>query len=140
MSDLPPLPQPPDPTTIAQWTGQLRTLIALAGGLGLGGAWLGHITDQEISGDLTAIFTVGGLALWAGAAIWSWIAKLRAATAARTSAVASAVQSAQTGTPVVVTVTPPGQPNIATLISPAEVAAAPAVPVGTLPSAAPPSP
>lgn len=127
MSDpmLPPLPAPPDPVTVAQWTGQIRTVVALLGGIGLGGAWLQHITDAQISNDVTTVLTVLGLAAYAIAAFYSWKQKRDAATAARTEKVASAVASANAGVPVVVTVTPPGVPNIATPVSNAEASIAP---------------
>ena len=130
MSDpmLPPLPAPPDPVYVAQWTGQIRTIVALAGGIGIGGAWLQHITDAQISNDVTAMITVLGLVSYAVAAFYSWKQKRDAATAAHTEKVASAVASANAGMPVVVTVTPPGQPNIATAVSPLEAARAPKAP------------
>lgn len=68
---------------------------------------------------------------------FSWAQKVWQARAARTGAVAAAVESARQGTPVTVTVTPVGQPNIATKVSRVEQAAAPTVPAGAIPQPAP---
>lgn len=89
------LPPPPAPATVALWTGQIRTLIAIVSGIGLGGAGLQQITTDKISGYVTAIMTLVGLGGWAWAAVWSWLDKWKAAHAAHATAVASAVASAQ---------------------------------------------
>jgi hypothetical protein len=129
-------PPPPDPVKVAQWAGQLRTLIALLAGAGLlGGVWAG-VTAEQIANWLTAILTVAGLAGAAYAALTSWWAKIQD----RKMLVASAKASAQHGTAVVVTETPPGQENTARLISATEQAAAPSVPQGVPPQPAPPGP
>lgn len=88
------LPAPPSPTNIAVWTGQVRTVIAVLGGLGLGGAALQHVTDQQISNELTAGLTVFGFLAWAAAALWSRYSKWEAARADRASSVLSAVATA----------------------------------------------
>jgi len=123
---------PPDPVKANQWAGQIRALIALLVGAGIvGGAWTG-VTVEQITNWVT-------LAMWAAAAAGaaftsykSW----RAHAEERAVTVASSIASAQHGTPVVVTVTPEGQPNIVTTISPAEQAAAPSVP-NVIPQPAP---
>jgi hypothetical protein len=131
MSD--PLPQPPDPVKVAQWAGQIRTLIALLAGAGLiGGVWAG-VSAEQIANWLTAILTIVGLAGAAWVSVTSWWAK----THDRQVLVASTVASVQAGTPVVVTVTPAGQPNTTTRVSEAERADAPTVPLGTTPQPAP---
>lgn len=141
MSYIPPdPPPPPDPVVVAQWAGQIRTVIALVGGLGLGGAWLQHLTDAQISNDVTAILTMFGLASWALAGVWSWWQKRQAANAARTVAVASAVASAHktqdAGTPTPVTVAPAaaaGVAPVATMVSHAEAAMVPLPPPDVAP-------
>ncbi len=137
---LPPPPPPPDPVVVAQWAGQIRTVIALVGGLGLGGAWFQHLTDAQISNDVTAFLTVFGLASWAVAAGWSWWQKRQAANAARTVAVASAVASAHktaaTGTPTPVIVAPSvavGVAPVATMVSHAEASTVPLPPPDVTP-------
>jgi hypothetical protein len=120
---LPPLPPPPDPVKVEQWAGQIRTLVAVLSGAGLlGAAWAGVSTEQ-IANYLTAILTAAGLAGAAWSAFKSW----RQKSMQRSVAVASAVASANAGVPVIVTVTPPGQPNTAASVSSAEIAAAPKV-------------
>ena len=97
MSQFDPIPQPPappDPVVVAQWAGQIRGLIILLGGIGIGGAWLQKITDAQLTNDVTAVLTVAGVAAWAASSAWSWWQKRKAAKAARTAAVASAVASA----------------------------------------------
>ncbi len=137
MSDFPPLPQPPDPVKVAQWAGQARALVTLFGGVLAGvGIVLPAFTDTQLSGYITAGMTLVGLASYAAAAVHSW----RQKTADRAITVASAVASAESGTPVVVSVTPVGQPNIATRVSATEVASAPVVPSGVAPQPAPSAP
>ncbi len=129
-------PPPPDPVKVAQWAGQIRTLIALLAGAGLlGGVWAG-VTADQIANWLTAILTVVGLAGAVYAAMTSWWAKIQD----RKALVAAAKASAQHGEPVTVTVTPEGMPNVATKISATEQAAAPSVPQGIPPQPAPPGP
>jgi hypothetical protein len=126
-------PPQPDPVKVAQWAGQLRTLIALLAGAGLlGGVWAG-VTAEQIANWLTAILTVAGLA----GAVWAWLTSRWAKIQDRKMLVASAKASAQHGTAVVVTETPPGQENTARLISATEQAAAPSVPQGVPPQPAP---
>jgi hypothetical protein len=132
-------PTPPDPVKVEQWAGQVRTLIALLAGAGLvGGAWAG-VSAQQIANVLTAVLTLGGLAAGAWASFSSWRQKAAAEKAAREGAVAAAVASATLSAnagqaiPVTVTVTPPGQENVATKVSPAEVAVAQTVPADVQP-------
>jgi hypothetical protein len=130
------LPPPPDPVKVAQWAGQIRALIALLAGAGLiGGVWAG-VSAEQVTNALTALLTLAGVAGAAWASFTSW----RAKQADRKALVASAVASAQHGAAVVVTVTPPGEPNIATRISPAEQVAAPSVPINVAPQSAPATP
>lgn len=126
-------PTAPDPVAVAQWAGLARTLIAALAGAGiLGGAWAA-VSAEQIANLLTALLTVGGALVTTGVAFWSMWQKRQA----RRLEVASAVASAEIGTPVVVTVTPEGMPNVATRVSATEAAAAPSVPAGVTPSPAP---
>jgi hypothetical protein len=127
MSD--PLPQPPDPVKVAQWSGQIRTLIAVLAGVGFGGAALKGISSEQITGWVTAAMTLWGIGAWAWVSWKSWQAK----KADRKILVASTVASVKLNTPVAVTVTPEGQPNIATRISTTEQIAAPTVPADVPP-------
>jgi len=117
-------PSPPDPVKATQWAGQIRALIALLAGAGIvGGAWAG-VTIEQITNWVT-------LAMWAAAgagAVFTSYKSWKAHAAERAITVASAMASVQQGTPVVVTVTPPGEPNIVTAISPKEQADAPSAP------------
>jgi hypothetical protein len=131
MSDDPFLPPPPDPSSVAVWAGQFRAILPLLGGIGIGGAWLQHLTDAQISDYLTGILTAIGVASWGVTALWSRYDKWRAAKADRASSVASAAASAHltqaAGRPVIVTVAPasaelPGYAPVATMVSPLEVA------------------
>ena len=160
MSDrFPAPPPPPDPALVTQWTqwlGQIRGVLILAGGIGLGGTWLKPITgltDAELSGYVAAVVSVVSVAAWAGPAAWSWIEKKRTAWAVakalRLAAVAAAVASAEQTAkathdagrpvlvPVTVIVTPGDQPNEAVRIRASEQEAAPGVPIGVTPSPAP---
>ena len=127
------LPQPPDPVKAQQYAGQIRTLIALLAGAGvIGGAWIG-VSQEQLVSLVTAAMTLASLVGAAWAAISSW----RQKAAARAELAASARESASRGTPVVVTVTPAGEPNALTHISATEAARAPSVPLGATPSPAP---
>jgi hypothetical protein len=131
------LPPPPDPVKVAQWAGQIRALLPFIGGaLASAGIVIPSLTDAQISGYISAAMTAAGIASYAASAVWSWYQKVRD----RKMLVASAVASAQHGAAVVVTVTPPGEPNIATRISPAEQVAAPSVPINVAPQSAPATP
>jgi hypothetical protein len=88
----------------------------------------------------TQLDQLSGILLMLAAGGWSAIQKWLSQRTNRTALVASAVASAQHGAPVVVTVTPEGQPNVATRVSPAEQAAAPSVPIGVAPQSAPVTP
>jgi hypothetical protein len=137
MTDQITLPPPPDPVKVAQWTGQIRALLPFVGGaLASAGIVIPSLTDAQISGYISAAMTAAGIASYAASAVWSWYQKVKD----RKMLVASAVASAQHGAPVVVTVTPEGQPNVATRVSPAEQAAAPSVPIGVAPQSAPVTP
>lgn len=96
MTDNPyPLPPPlPAPTTIAIWAGQIRAILPLLGGIGLGGAWVANLTDAQINGYVTATLTITGLASWGVTALWSRYDKWQAARDDHASSVASAVASA----------------------------------------------
>ncbi len=108
--------------------GIVRTLIAAAGAaLASGGIVLTGTQLDTFAGILT-IMLMGG---------WSVIQKWWAAQSARTGAVSAAVASAQQGTPVTVTVTPPGEDNIATRVSATEQASAPTVPLNAPPQPPP---
>lgn len=143
------LPAPPDPTAIEQWSGQARTLIAVLSGIGIGGAWLQHVTDAQITGYVTAGLTLVSLGGWAWAAFRSWQSKRMKAEEERKLQVASAVASANATmaagipTPVTVSVvekTLPHMPDVgaATLVSTAEAATAPVVPAAALQNPLPP--
>jgi uncharacterized membrane protein YebE (DUF533 family) len=139
MSDRTSLPAPPDPLLAAQWAGQIRTLIALLAGAGVvGGAWVGVSTEQ-IANALTALMTIAGIVAYGWAAYKSYRDKIAQRAVVVASAQASAEITAKTGvvTPVSVVVTPEGMPNVATKISPAEVAQAPSAPMNVPPSPAP---
>jgi hypothetical protein len=88
----------------------------------------------------TQLDQLSGAALILAMAGWSAVQKWIAAQTSRTAQVAAAVASVEKGSPVVVTVTPEGQPNVATKISATEQAAAPSVPMSTPPQPAPPTP
>ncbi len=109
--------------------GLIRTLIvafgawAATGGVTLTGTQLDQLTGS-------AMILVG--------AGWSVGQKWWAERAKRTAEVSAAVASVEHGTPVTVTVTPVGQDNIATRVSAAEQAAAPAVPLDVSPKPPPP--
>ena len=108
--------------------GLVRGVVGIASGFGF--AWATSVSGDQITMVATAIVAVGMLG-------WSMYQKIADIRANRRTAVASAVASAQHGVPVVVTETPPGQPNVATKISATEQAAAPSVPQGTPLSPAP---
>ncbi len=128
------LPPPPDPVKVAQYAGQIRAFLSLIGGVLAGlGIVLPTFTDAQINGYVSAAMIIMGLVSYGIAAFKSWQAK----TADRQALVASAKASAQHGTAVVVTVTPPGQDNVATKISATEQATAPSVPIGVSPQPAP---
>lgn len=142
-------PAPPDPTTVEQWAGQVRTLVAVLSGIFAGVAWLHQITDAQITGYVTFGLTIASLAGWAWAGIKSWQSKQLKAAEERKLQVASAVASANatmaTGvaTPVTVSVvqkTPPGLPDVgaAAFVSSIEVAMAPKVSVAGLQNPSPP--
>lgn len=132
MSDTFPI-KTPDPVALAQWAGLARTLIAALAGAGLLGAAWAAVSVEQITNILTAVLTLAGVAGAAWSAYKSWQDK----RLARVKEVAAAKASAELGSPVTVTVTPEGMPNIATRISAAEQAAAPSVPVDVRPSPAP---
>jgi hypothetical protein len=140
-----PLPPPlPAPTTVAIWAGQIRAILPLLGGIGLGGASVANLTDAQINGYVTAVLTLVGIASWAGTAIWSRYDERQQARVARQVAVASAVASAHAtqaaGTPVAVTVAVPITPNaaaVATHIPAAEAAIVPLPTPGVAPQPAP---
>ncbi len=119
------LPTLPNPATVAQIAGLLRTVIAGLGGAGLIGGSIGALTDSQLSGLVSAGLIAGGFAAWAGAAIWSWWQKLQAAKLAQRALVTSAVASARAGMPLVVAPSDKGAMPTARLVPPEEAAAAP---------------
>lgn len=127
-----------DPTLAAQWAGQIRALMPfIGGGLAALGVVLPSFTDAQLAGYVYAVMTLIGFGSYAAAALWSWRQKRAAKKAAREAEVAAAVASANAGKPVTVTVTPPGMPNEAVLITATEAAAAPSVPRNVAPSPPP---
>ncbi len=134
---LPPLPAPPDPTKVALYTSDALTALKLLSGAGIiSGAWVSSVSTDRVS----ALISVGLYVFGAAGAIGGWLATRwrvhKAAADARKTAVASAAASVKLGAPVIVTETPPGQPNVATLISATEQAAAPSVPTDVPPTPA----
>ena len=130
------LPLPPDPVKVAIWAGQVRALLPFIGGALSGvGIVIPTLTNEQLSGYISAGMTLAGFASLGFAALWSRWQKYQD----RKMLVAAAIASAQHGTAVFVTETPVGQPNVATKIPVAEQAAAPAVPQGVPPQPAPPT-
>jgi len=132
------VPAPPDPVEVAQLASLGRHALTLAGGaLAAFGislpTWLASITDPQLNIIISAAMFFGG----AGVALVGVLKGRWDKWRARAITVASAVASVEKGTPVVVTVTPPGQDNIATKVSATEAAAAPNVPFGVTPQPAP---
>ena len=105
--------------------------------LGAAGAYLaaGGIT---LTG--TQLDNLAGVAVILMAGGWSWWQKRAAAATSRQVAVASAVATFEKKVPVIVAVTPRGEPNVATRISATEIATAPAVPALQTPLPAPRTP
>jgi hypothetical protein len=101
---LPPLLPSPDPVQIAKWTGQIRLVLTVLAGAGIGVAWIPRITDTQIS----AYVGVALLLLPIGASVWSWFENQWNSRKANATVVASAVASAKataaegTARPVVV--------------------------------------
>jgi len=108
--------------------GLVRGVVGIASGFGF--TWALTVSGDQITMAATAVVAVAML-LWSG---WQKIAAIRAS---RSAEVAAAVASAEKGVPVVVTVTPEGQDNIATRVSATEAAAAPSVPISVPPQPAP---
>ncbi len=119
---------PPDPTKAAQWAGQIRALLTLLAGAGIvGGAWAGVSVEQLTNWVTLAMWaTAGAGAAWAS--YKSWQDKIKQ----RQEKVATAMVSAQNGTPLIVSVTPPGVENTVARVSVAEQDAAPTVPMGAV--------
>ena len=117
----------PDPVVAAQWTGVARHVLTYGGGMlsGLGfvmPSWLGGLTDPQLNVIISGIMFFSGLGMFG--VIRSKIDKWRN----RQEMVATAMLSARQGEPLVVTVTPPGQPNTVASVSGKEQAEAPTVP------------
>ncbi len=100
--------------------GLVRGVVGIASGIGF--AWA-----TAVSGDMATMIATALTAL--GMLGWSAWQKIEATREARGREVAAAVASAEQGVPVTVTVTPPGEANIATRISATEASAAPIVPL-----------
>jgi hypothetical protein len=118
MTDVSPIPAPPDPVRVAQYVSTGLSILKAAAGAGIvGTAWASSVSPENMTAFVTFVMygiSIAGLvAGWLGSL---WQHHLQA-VAARKTLVASAVASAQSGAPVVVTVTPPGQPNIVTPVS-----------------------
>jgi hypothetical protein len=88
----PPSIKPPvDPVQIAKWTGQVRLVLTLLAGAGIGASWLPHLTDAQISGYVGVILFV-----WPPAALlWSWFENKWNGKKASAVVVASAAASAR---------------------------------------------
>lgn len=120
--------------------GQVRGVLILLAGMGLGGTWLKYLVgldDASFNALATTIVTVGGGLLYLGPAIWGWLEAKWLARQSRSLQVAAATTSVALGVPVTVTVTPPGEDNKATMISIAEQTKSPLVPTDVAPSPAP---
>ncbi len=122
-----------DDATIADWIkpylpiigGLVRGVVQIASGLGF--TWALTVSGDQITMATTAAAMLATL----GWSSWQKIAAIRDARLAEVAAAkASAQATMATGkpTPVTVTVTPEGQPNIAVPVSAVEMAQAPAVP------------
>jgi hypothetical protein len=108
--------------------GIVRAVIAAVGGYIMAkGIPLTDTQLDSLVGPATVILIAG----------WSSIQKWLTDKFTRSIAVASAVTSVEQGTPVVVTVTPKGQDNVATKVSAEEANAAPSVPIDQRPLPAP---
>ena len=96
-------------------------------------SWLSGLSDPQLNVIVSGVLFFGGLGMLAFGIIRSrldkWLARGRE--------VAAAVTSAERRTPVTVTVTPPGEPNVAVRVSAAEQNAAPDVPINQAPLPAP---
>ena len=140
MSEAPPPyplpPPPPSPTAIALWAGQLRVVIPLLGGIGIGGAWLQSITDTQLTSYVTTGLTLFGLVCWIGTALWARAAAWWRAADKRKAEVSAAVASANAthaiGVPTAVTVIPstPTTSPTAVTVPYVEAVAAAVPPVG----------
>jgi apolipoprotein N-acyltransferase len=89
---------PIDPVKIAKWTGQVRLVLTLLAGVGIGGAWIPHITDAQISGYVGLSLALIPI----GSALWSWFENEWNRKKANATVVASAVASAAMIVPLVV--------------------------------------
>lgn len=99
------------------------------------GSMFGFTWALTVTADQTTMAATAAVML--ATLLWSAWQKIAAIRTARNAAVAAAVASVAMGRPVVVTVTPPGQDNVATLVSSTEAASAPVVPKGIPPRPAP---
>lgn len=102
------LPDPPDPTVVTKWMGQVRAWFSVAALLGIA---VPAIPDAKLQAYVTTLIIVVG----AIASGWSYFEKKWQGQKNKDVVVDSAVASAKIGVPVVVAVTevtPPGQPNV----------------------------
>ncbi len=102
------LPDAPDPAIVSKWTGIIRAWIPI---LAMFGIAVPNLPDAKLQAYVSALLMFIGIVV----SIWSWMEKTFKATKTKEMVVDSAVASAKSGVPVVVTVTqqtPPGQPNV----------------------------
>jgi hypothetical protein len=112
----------------------VRGIVGLASSFGF--TWALTVTGDQVTMIATAVLAAGML----GWGAWQKIAALRdsrRAEVAAAKASANATMQAGSATPVTVTITPAGIPNEAVRVPPAELVAAPSVPLGVAPSPAP---
>lgn len=100
--------------------GLFRGILGIASAFGF--TWALAVTADQVTMAATAAVMLATL-------IWSAWQKIAAIREARAAAVAAAKASAISGQPVLVAVTPPGEPNVAIPISGPELRAAPSAPV-----------
>lgn len=125
-----------DDLTIAEWIkpylpiigAVIRGLVQIASGFGF--TWALAVSGDQITMATTAAAMLATL-------LWSAWQKVQAVKTARLETVAAAKASAALGQPVIVTVTPPGQPNVVTKISATEIAQTPSAPLDVPPKPAP---
>src|SRR6185295_9154491 len=108
----------PDPVVAAQWASVARHALTYGGGLlsafGIAmPAWLSGLSDPQLNVIISGVLFFGGLGMLGIGVIRARYDKWKT----RQETVASVMVSAQQGVPLVVTVTPPGQPNTVAAVS-----------------------